>query len=214
MNFKGSIFIYLLLILIVVGAILGWYFKDSISINSVKNFITSSQVTTINTSEFKNWHEFNNSELGMTLKYPPDWVVSDSGVISQSALPYKINEEAVYNIIQTSKHLGVLIPGLFDQDLFYKIYDLKTDKAFIPEYFNAENHTQFIKMSSGKILSDEPFVIFTLKADKTSTLGLKKINAFILNSNSLIVLSLSQNDNNGLEIFKKIVASARITKPN
>lgn len=155
------------------------------------------------------WQPVDFQSVHLTLHIPPDWSVGENETVSQHPLPIAIRDDRIYNIISPSTHSGVLIDGYYDQDLFKILYNLKNNEVFEPEYFK-QGDSAFTKLSSGKILTGEPFVVVkTGKIDPQNSNQPKIIRAFILKNNTLVILTLSYFNNYGLEMFEKIITFSK-----
>ena len=217
MNIKGAALVYLIILILLGGGLLVIYnplhsgFLQSLSDTYSDNFQPFNNQSNL-WQPPKDWKSLDNAGTNLTLKYPSDWTISDDGIISQYPLPLTIDNsksDQIYNFITIDKHVGAIFNGFYDTDLFEKIYQMKSEDSFKPDVFNQDNK-KITKISSGKILSGERFVVFKLESDQILTKQKSEIKAYILKSNSIIILTLSHYNQAGLETFKKIVASVTL----
>lgn len=150
------------------------------------------------------WKTFITSGInsGLTLKYPSNWVTPEGTFISEKTfVAGEQDRSKVYNIIEIQKYSTQLYTGYTNAEWFNKINNLTS-----PESDQRETRT---KLTSGKITGGEPYVIFKDEPSATAQSGsFKQVKAYILKNQTIYQFTLDLYDDNGLEIFKKIIASA------
>jgi hypothetical protein len=212
---KGQIFLYILLFFLFIGLGL-WFLRDNlISLYQdyyqyvlFPNSTQNSAQESIQKVDVSKWSSIDYPELGLRLKYPPLWTVSSDQKISQFGIPSSYNGSSILNIITVSSHRGVLVDGYYDQDLFYRIYNIKVDEAFAPEANNFQ-HVKFVKLLSGKLSSGQPYLVFRQERD-TNYNNPNSYQAYILKGDTLIILTLSNFDQTGKEMLNQITANASL----
>jgi hypothetical protein len=212
---KGEVFFYLLIFLLLIGAGL-WVIRGNLY-DLYQNYYQyvlfpnqgeNSASKIVPKADTNKWNKVEYSDYHLTLKYPALWTVSGDKKISQFGIPASFSDQSVLNIITVSSHNGILVDGYYDQDLFYRIYNLEKNGVFIPEANNLQ-HAKFTKITSGKLTSGQPYVIF--KQDRETGLSIPNtIQAYLLKGDSLIILTLSNYDQSGKSNFAEIVQNASI----
>ena len=168
--------------------------------NQTKITQTPSAQSSTSNNEMATWKTFIKNDL--TLKYPPNWEANE--FISEVAFTSGEQDKSkVYNIIGINKYPTQLYEGYTNSEWFNKISNLTE-----PLSDQREIRT---KIASGNIASREPYVIFKDESSATAKAEIfKQVKAYILKDQTIYQLRLDLYDNNGLEVFKKIVASAVI----
>lgn len=189
--------------MVVIISGLGWYYRDGLKIITdtiispyepvLQKVKTSPSPKPVPPPE---WKKINISSLGLTLNIPPDWVFDkDAAVIKSSS---------GRNVISISANSGILVPDVFNQDLFRKIYNLKVGDEFTETQLDEE--VKFKKIDSGKILTGQPYAIFVWAQSNSQTaLTLVEVRAFILKDTTLIIFKLNKSSDERIEFLKKIV---------
>ena len=131
----------------------------------------------------------------MVFKVPPGWMF-----VEETA---QLKPPSGKNFIALSSNSGILIPTIFNQDLFGKIYNLKAGDEFIEMHFG--NQIKFRKIDSGKILSGQPYTIFVWENSSPQTGSTSEIRAFILKETTLIIFTLSNPTDENIDQLKNIV---------
>jgi hypothetical protein len=187
---KGSAFLYLIIgLLILALVILVWDLKAKLDLSSQIISPSPSPTPILMEDTTKYWQTFVNKQVGITFKYPPGWDGSNPEVVSQS--PNK-------NIISMVKNTGLLYTGFYNDELFNIIYNLKPKESFVRGILNPEKE-KITKISSGKILTGERFVIFATDKD---------IKSYILKEKTIYILNLSKFDDLGVEVFENVLESS------
>ncbi len=204
MHTKGSagIIIYVTLgIMIIGGLIFVWNLQTRLDTTAIQ--INKTPVPTQNIDPVKNWKTYINGELGLNLKYPPDWGIYNEITIAQFQRT---------NIISIRKTVNQLFTGYYNIDLFDKLYSLTPDGKFIPEYFNS-NQQIIIQIESGKLKDNSRYVIYKNTGINDQS-ARQPINAFIRFKDEIIQLTLNRYDDYGLETFKLMVRTATLMTKN
>lgn len=175
-----------------------WNLKTRLDTFQVSN--SPVPVSTPKSDPTKNWKVYTNTELGLSLKYPPNWGVYNDITIAQFQRT---------NIISADKVNIQLVVGYYNIDLFEKLYSLKVGEKVIPGY--SINKQQITKIESGKIKNNERYVMYQIINENSSAQA--PFSAIIFND-PVIRLTLSSYNDYGLETFKQIVKTATLTKSN
>jgi|SRR3989344_163634 len=190
----------ILIVILVVGLIIigGTYFLGTknvpISPSDTANLSNDSEKTFATTG----------INAGLTLKYPSDWVSPEGILISEKTfVAGEQDRSKVYNIIEIHKYPTQLYEGYTNSEWFNKINNLTS-----PDSNQRETNT---KLTSGQVTSGESYVVFKNEPSTSFQGGdFKLVKAYILKDQIIYQLTLDLYDNNGLEIFKKIVSSSVI----
>lgn len=157
-------------------------------------------------AETANWKALTTSGIntGLTLKYPSNWVAPENTFISEkSFVAGEQDRSKTYNIIEIHKYSTQLYTGYTNSEWFDKINGLTEPMG--------DQRAIRTKLASGKVASGESYVIFKDEPSETAQGGVsKQVKAYILKGQTIYQLTLDLYDNNGLEVFKKIVASATV----
>lgn len=212
MSIKGSALIYVVILALIAGGL--FLYLNPQQLDSIRNISTRLPFgkTLTHWSPPKDWSSIDYYNYGLTLKYPPDWIISENEVLSQYPLPSSvsnISNNQVYNYITIKDHTGALFNGIYDIDLFDRIYRSSEGDYFNPETIQQDNKV-ITKISSGTVASGERFVVFKFESTNIPSNGGSQIQAYILKSNSIIIITLKNYDDPGTETFQKIVASAQL----
>ncbi len=147
------------------------------------------------------WKDVIIPSSGLSLKLPPDWVIDQESI--------GVKSTTGKDSIAISTNSKILIPTTYNQDLFKKIYGLKVGKEFTEKYFDDE--IKFKNIDSGKILTGQPYTVFTWEYHATQTGNSSSdIKGFILKDTTLIIFTLNKPKAEGIEILKKIVSFASL----
>lgn len=196
-----KILIFLIVGLMTIGA--GWYYRDALQV-VVSTIISpyqpviqkiSPKVTPKPTPP-SDWENINVRSVGLVLKVPPGWVFEEATA--------KLKPPSGKSFITLSSNSGILVPSIFNQDLFNKISGLKTGDEFTEENFG--NKIKFRKIESGKILSGQPYTLFLWEYSTQMGGTASEIRAFILKDTTLIIFILSRPTDENIEVLKKIAS--------
>lgn len=208
-NFLPIIGVTVLVLVIGAGAYYLSVNKEKSSTNAnnqqIQAFPTTQSSSTGNfTEEITNWKTFTTLGInaGLTLKYPSNWVTPENIFISEK--PFVAGEQdrsKTYNIIETQKYSTQLYAGYTNSEWFDKIKSLT-------EPISDQRETR-TKITSGKVNSGEPYVIFKDEPSASAQGEIfKQAKAYILKGQTIYQLTLDLYDDSGLETFKKIVLTA------
>lgn len=198
-----------IVIILLIALVIGGYllYSGKISLDQKTGIQTTTQSPF--TDETASWKTFTTSgiDAGLTLKYPSNWVIVENAFIAEkSFVPGEQDRSKVYNIIGIQKYSTQLYVGYTNSEWFNKISNLTE-----PMSDQREIRT---KIASGTITSGEPYVIFKDEPSATAKTEIfKQVKTYILKDQTIYQLTLDLYDNNGLETFKKIVATAAISSP-
>lgn len=191
--------------LIILG--LGWYYRAGVKI--VTDALVSpyeplmqkvKPVITPKPSPPPEWEKINIPSFGLSLNIPPDWVFDNEA---------KIRSASGQTAIAISANSGVLVPDVFNQDLFRKIYNLKTEGEFTESHLDEE--IKFKKIESGKILTGQSYTIFVWDFRNTQlAVQTLLVRAFILKDSTLIIFTLNNSTDEGIKFLKRIVSLASL----
>lgn len=186
----------------------GWYYKAGIKV--VTDALTSPYEPLVQkikpASSPKplpppDWENTSIPSYGLSLKIPQEWVVDKEEVVIKSTSGNKS--------IAISSNSGVLVPDVFNQDLFKKIYNLKSGGEFTEKHLDEE--IKFKNIESGKILTGQSYTIFVWDFRNTQTEArMSEVRAFILKDTTLIIFTLNKSTDEGIEFLKKIVSFASL----
>jgi hypothetical protein len=210
---RGFVLIGLLVFVFIVGggAVIYFYGKDNIKeeIMRVYTIVAGEDNTENLLAGTEDWPTLNHKPNPLILRFPPTWVTQE-GTVSQYTYNPNVISARTFNIISVIERTDSVYGGYLNEDLFYNVYGLKKGKRFLREYYNPER--EFMEhIQSGKIASGEKFVIFKIKQDDQNYDSLSNHRAFILKSSqTLIIMTLSNYDELGENIFTKVVATAKL----
>lgn len=195
---------FLLIFLLVTGLIIagfGWYNRAGVKIVadtliSPYKPLIEKHVPSPKPSPPPKWENVNIPSYGLGLRLPPGWIVDKDAAVLR---PTSGNMS-----IAISSNSGVLVPNIFNQDLFQKIYNLKTGDEFTHEYL--DERIKFRNIESGKILTGQPYTVFVWDFNNIQTAArLVETRAFILKDTTLIIFTLNKPTDEGMEFLRKIV---------
>ena len=162
--------------------------------------------STTTSDETTNWKTYNTTGIntGLTLKYPPNWVTPEGVFIAEkNFVPGEQDRDQVYNIIEIHKYSTQIYQGSTNNEWFNKINSLTEPMV--------SQKSKITKIAAGKINSGEPYVIFKDEPSPgAQTDNYNHIVAYISKETTTYQLTLDLYDNNGLEVLKKIIASATL----
>ncbi len=145
------------------------------------------------------WKSTSIPSYGLNLKIPLDWNVDGERIKS----PFSVQ------VITISSNSGLLVPGIYNNELFNKAYNLKKG-----DYFTAKNLDEEViitNIESGEILTGQPYVVVNSQSENIqSQQHISLVRAFMLKDNSLIIFTLNKQNNEGIEFLKKIMSLASL----
>lgn len=150
------------------------------------------------------WKTFNGK--GFSIKYPSDWVTVKNEFISETTfIPGEQKSDQIYNIVEIHKYSGQIYSGYTNKQWFEKISNL--DKPLTDE------KNVYGKLVAGKVLSGEPYVIFS-NFPSTTFVGSPAdfFEAYVLKNQTIYQFSLYQYDENGSEVFRKMLPTFKFTE--
>src|SRR4051812_43258610 len=139
MNTRGSTLVFLIVIVLIAIIAESYFFYANPKLDLLSYLPQNlTSFTNLKTSFIPpmDWKTATNDTYNLTFHYPPNWQISEEGIVSQNQLPvYKtaIASNKVYNFITLDSHTGVNVNGFYDQDLFEKVAGLKVGESFKPD---------------------------------------------------------------------------------
>lgn len=217
-NQKGNflLIIGVVIVILIIGA--GAYYlgvnKDRSFTNGNSQQLQVSPTTqssptglpTSSTDNTTNWKTFTTSGIntGLTFKYPLNWVTPENTFISEkSFIVGEQDRSKTYNIIEIQKYSTQLYVGYTNSEWFDKINSLTESMS--------DQRAIRTKITSGKVTSGEPYVIFKDEPSASAQGGIfKQVKAYILKDQTIYQLTLDLYNDDGLDTFKKIIPTAVI----
>lgn len=199
MKTKGGlkIILYILLgVFVIAGLFLIWNFKNKLEM--LEPSPTPNPISTPKPDFTKNWRSYSDLDLGIALKYPPNWGVNEDKSISQFRST---------NIITLNKVTKQILIGYYNIDFFEKIYSLKGEDKFIQDYYRV-NKEEIIKLGSGKLTGSDRYIIYKTVSETTGPKP--SIKAIVFNGTKPIMLELNNYDDSGIEILTGIIQTSRL----
>lgn len=145
------------------------------------------------------WKSTTIPSYGLNLKIPLDWNVDGEHVKS----PFSVH------VITVSSNSGLLVAGIYNNELFKKAYNRKKG-----DYFKAKNLDEEVTLTnieSGEILTGQPYVVVNSQFENIQTQAqISQIKALILKDNSLLIFTLSKQSVEGIEFLRKIMSLASL----
>lgn len=172
--------------------------------SATSNLTSDSTRSDTSDTDDDDWKSFAKNTLGIAVSYPPTWVTPENSFISEKQfVPGEQDKSKIYNIIEIQKYSTPIYAGYTNSEWFDKI-----NSSTIPISDQREMRT---KLTSGTVESGEHYVIFTDEPSATAqSEGSKQVKAYILKEQTVYQLTLDMYDQNGLNIFRKIVPTAII----
>lgn len=201
-NQKGQLLIFIIFFaVIILGLGFGWfYLRDQAAFGGLNlpflNFLNPTP-----TFSTTGWKQFTTADQGLNLLYPPSWYLTQNQYLSQYPYTPGTTSNDVYNVISVKLATFQLQTSYANQDWVDKVYNSKDGDQLYNEYHSSDQ-VILTKVSSGKTLKGDKFVLFT---DQNSG----QMQAYLaINPSQIYQFTLDHYDQNGLNYYKQIIETA------
>lgn len=213
-NQKGNITLIVTLILLAVLIAGGAYYLGTQKGTAITNspIATSTanpepQASANNTTADWKTYVSSGANSGISLLYPPSWVIQYDEFISEKPLVYDsdniLDKSKIYNSIDILKYDTQLLSTSTNAQWFDKISSLNDPLDNVKSIIT--------KLESGTVKTGEQYVMFKEETGpKAVTDTFKSVKVYVLKNQTIYQLNLMYYDDNGLAIFKQIIPTITI----
>jgi hypothetical protein len=173
--------------------------SEPTSVATVEPTIEPESTNSATTDPTVGWKKFESNQ-GVLLKYPTDWVIVNNMYISQKNFDAYSTERrsGIYNVIEIHKFTSKLVATQLNNEWFESIFSG-------PE-IAIEQGVKRTRIETGKVKSGESYFVVRNQAGNV----VDQIRAYIIKNEVIYEFVFSDYDQLGLDLFKLIVLNVTI----